>query len=84
MKVIIVHGSNRRDREKLAEGYLPQNKRGWFGWIKEELDKKDIECVTPLMPENWAPVYEKWKERFEKIEISEEDILIGTSAGELL
>jgi predicted alpha/beta hydrolase family esterase len=82
MKVVIVHGSNLKDRENMIKYNLPpQNERDWIGWIKEELKKKEIECVAPLMPENWAPVYEKWKEEFEKIDIKENDILVGWSSG---
>ena len=77
MKVVIVHGSNANDRENMIKYNLPpQNERDWIGWMKEELGKKGIECVAPLMPQNWAPVYEKWKEEFEKIKIGEEDIVI--------
>ena len=81
-KVVIVHGSNSKDKENMIEYNLPpQNERDWIGWMKGELLKKGILCVAPLMPENWAPVYSKWKEEFEKIEIGEKDILIGWSSG---
>ena len=80
MKVVIIHGSNAKEQEKLAKGYYQQNNRGWIPWVREELREKGIECITPLMPESWAPVYEKWKKDFEEINIYEEDILIGTSA----
>lgn len=81
MKVVIVHGSNLRELEKLEEGWPQQNERNWIPWIREELKSRVVECITPLMPESWAPVYEKWKKEFEKIKINEEDILVGTSAG---
>ncbi|MEA3414110.1 MAG: hypothetical protein U9Q99_01110 [Nanoarchaeota archaeon] len=67
MKVIIVHGSNPNDRENIIKYNLPpQNKRDWIAWIKKKLEEKNIECINPLMPENWEPVYEKWKQEFEK------------------
>lgn len=81
MNVVIVHGSNSKDREKIKEGYAPQNKRNWIPWIKEQLEKKGIKCETPLMPENWNPNYQKWKKEFDKINIDENSILIGHSAG---
>ncbi|MDA3837297.1 MAG: hypothetical protein PF542_06790 [Nanoarchaeota archaeon] len=82
MKIVIVHGSNVNDRENMIKYKLsPQNERDWIGWINEELKGRDIECVAPLMPENWAPVYEKWKIEFEKIEFCDDDILVGWSSG---
>ncbi len=81
-KVIIIHGSNKHDRENIMKyNLLSQNERDWIGWIKEELKKRNIECICPLMPENWAPIYGKWKEEFEKISLEENDILIGWSSG---
>ena len=81
MSVVIIHGSNSKEQEKLAKGGLQQNKRNWIPWIKEKLEEKEIECFTPLMPESWAPNYLKWKKEFEKITVDEESILVGTSAG---
>jgi len=81
MNVIIIHGSNPHDKEKLAKGEPPQNKRHWIPWIKEKLEKKDIKVNTPLMPKNWNPKYEEWKKEFEKLDINKETILIGHSAG---
>lgn len=82
MKVVIVHGFNPRDKDRLnSENYVPQNVKNWIPWIKEKLGEKGIECITPLMPESWTPDYNKWKQEFEKIPIDEESILVGTSAG---
>jgi predicted alpha/beta hydrolase family esterase len=80
--VIIVHGTNEKDRENMIKYKLPpQNEREWIGWIKSKLDEKEIMCVAPLMPENWNPKYEDWKKEFEKNNIGENSILIGHSAG---
>lgn len=82
MKVVIVHGSNFKDRENRIKYHLPpQNKRDWISWVKKELEARGIECITPLMPENWNPKYENWKKELEKIKFNEEDILVGHSAG---
>jgi len=81
MNCIIIHGVAFTDREKIKSGALPQNKRHWISWLKEELEKRSIKTDTPLMPENWAPVYEKWKVKFEKSNVNENSILIGNSAG---
>lgn len=55
--------------------------RHWIPWIKKELISNGIKTETPLMPEPWAPVYEKFKEEFEKLKITEDTILIGHSCG---
>ena len=81
MNVVIVHGSNAQDKEKLAQGYPPQNLRNWIPWLKERLEEKEYEVFNPLMPKNWEPIYKEWKEEFEKIPVDEGTILIGASAG---
>jgi len=81
MKVVIVHGSNPIDREKIERGEPPQNLRHWIVWLKEKLEEKGYEVFNPLMPKNWDPNYKEWKEEFEKIPVDEETILIGHSAG---
>jgi len=82
MKVIIVHGSNKNDKENIKKYNLSQqNERDWIGWLKEELQKIKINCFNPLMPKNWAPDYNEWKEEFEKIEVDGESILVGHSLG---
>jgi predicted alpha/beta hydrolase family esterase len=80
--VVIVHGSNEKDKEYMKKYNLsPQNERDWLGWIKDELNERGINCFAPLMPENWDPKYENWKKEFEKYEINENSVLIGHSAG---
>lgn len=53
----------------------------WIPWTKEQLTAHGIKTETPLMPEPWAPDYAKFKKEFEKYEVSENTILIGTSCG---
>ena len=81
MNVIIIHGSNPRDKEKLSKGEPPQNEKHWIPWVKEKLKEKGIKVYTPLMPENWNPKYKDWRKEFEKLDINKNTILIGHSAG---
>ena len=53
----------------------------WIPWLKGELQSKNIEVETPLMPNPWEPVYEDFKAEFEKSSVSEDDVLIGHSCG---
>jgi len=80
MKVIIIHGCPGNEEKALDPEIRTYNKH-WISWTKKELEKKGIETFTPLMPEPWTPDYEKFKEKFEKFEITEDTILIGHSCG---
>lgn len=77
--VVIVHGYNEKEREKIIRGFAPQNERNWVGWAKGQLEKQGINCENPLMPNNMS--YGDWKKVFEKNKIDENSILIGHSAG---
>ena len=79
-KVIIVHGSPIEGEDVLEGPEITYNKH-WMPWLKEELEKKDYEVFTPLMPNPVEPIYEDWKKEFEKISVNEDTILIGHSAG---
>lgn len=78
--VIIVHGSPREDKTK-EKDYIKDSEKGWLGWIKNELKKRDINCKNPQMPTPWSPKYSEWKKEFEKIKLNESSVLIGHSAG---
>ncbi|MCK4650281.1 class I tRNA ligase family protein, partial [Candidatus Pacearchaeota archaeon] len=79
--VVLIHGSNEKDREKIARGFPEQNERNWIPWTKKKLEEKGFVVKNPLMPKSWAPNYEDWKKELEKIDINEDSILVGTSAG---
>jgi len=79
MNVVIVHGSN--INKESAEKGLPENKRHWCFWLQKELEKRGIEVSNKIYPRNWSPIYDDWKEEFEKNKINEESVLIGHSAG---
>jgi len=80
--VVLVHGANIKDRENVRKyGLAPQNERGWFSWIKSELEKRGADVDNPLMPENWDPDYDKWREEFEKLDVGEDSVLVGYSLG---
>jgi predicted alpha/beta hydrolase family esterase len=53
----------------------------WIPWTAKQLTESGIDVATPLMPDPWNPVYEKFKEAFEKCEINENTVLIGHSCG---
>ncbi len=80
MNCIIIHGCP-ADREKAMSPETRTYDKHWMPWLEEKLLAKGVKTERPLMPSPWQPDYEKFKTEFEKYEISEETILIGTSCG---
>ncbi len=77
---IIIHGCP-SDIEKSMNEETRTYDKHWIPWIKEQLTSKNIKVETPLMPTPWKADYLKWKEKFNKLAINENTILIGHSCG---
>ena len=80
MNCIIVHGCP-HDKERAQDPKTSTYSKHWMPWTKRQLEKKGIKTETPLFPEPWKPVYEKFKKEFEKYSVNENTILIGHSCG---
>lgn len=62
----------------------PENRtahKHWIPWIKQQLITRGIPTETPLMPDSWAPDYEKFKSVFERYTVNDDTILVGHSCG---
>lgn len=70
-KVIIVHGYT---------GYPEKN---WFPWLKNELEKKSIEALVPLMPHTEAPQLKEWLPYLQAVvgKADQDTYLVGHSLG---
>jgi len=79
-KCIIIHGCP-SNREQALTFEARTYDKNWIPWIKQELEKINIEVETPLMPTPWAPDYKKFKAEFDKYDVDENTILIGHSCG---
>ena len=68
-RVFIIHG---------WEGKPTSN---WFPWLKEELEKKDYEAITPEMPNSYEPQCSEWVAHLNEIvgTPSPSDYLVGHS-----
>ena len=77
---IIIHGCP-SDKEKAMSPETRTYDKHWMPWTKRTLEAKGIKTFTPLMPEPWEPVYEKFKESFKKHEVNEHTVLVGHSCG---
>jgi predicted alpha/beta hydrolase family esterase len=76
--VVVVHGCPshpENDPEKRTYD------KHWMPWLKKQLNNEGIKVEMPLMPKPWAPVYEDFKQQFEKYQVDEDTILIGHSCG---
>jgi predicted alpha/beta hydrolase family esterase len=77
---IIIHGCP-SNIEKAMDPATRTYDKHWIPWLKQQLEWLGIPTSTPLMPEPWEPVYEKFKAEFEKQSVDENSILIGHSCG---
>ncbi len=77
---IIIHGCP-SDKEKAMDPETRTYDKHWIPWTKKELESRGVKTETPLMPEPWAPVYAAFKNELEKLDITEDTILIGHSCG---
>lgn len=80
MNCIIIHGCP-SNVEKAMDPDKRTYDKHWIPWIKRELEKKRIKVIVPLMPEPWGPNYETWKKIMDKLDINQNDILVGHSCG---
>ena len=69
MNAFIIHG---------IEGHPEEN---WFPWLKEELEKLNMDTIIPKFPNADNPQLNEWLDFFKKFEkeINEETIMIGHS-----
>jgi len=77
---IIIHGCP-GDEEKAMNPKTRTYDKHWIPWIKRQLTKKEINVITPPMPEPWIPDYQKFKNAFQKYNVSKNSVLIGHSCG---
>lgn len=77
---IIIHGCP-SDEEKAMNPETRTYDKHWIPWARKTLEAQGIKTETPLLPEPWAPNYDKFKEEFEKCTVGENTILIGHSCG---
>lgn len=80
MTVYIIHGCP-SDEEKAMNPDTRTYDKHWIPWTKRELETRGFKVATPLMPNPWQPVYESFKNEFEKHSFSKEDMFIGHSCG---
>jgi len=79
---IIVHGKPGKKEQLWRERTNnPNSEAHWLGWLKEQLDNKDIDAENPEMPIPYFPEWESWSKKIDKASINQETILVGHSCG---
>ena len=77
---IIIHGCP-DEKEKAMDPETRTYDKQWLPWTKKQLENRGLKTETPLMPDPWEPIYEKFKNEFEKYQVDENTILISHSCG---
>ncbi|GAF72604.1 unnamed protein product, partial [marine sediment metagenome] len=77
---LIIHGSPDRDKRQ-DKDYVPENRKHWISWLKEKLEGNGYKVHNPQMPTPWQPDYEEWKKQVKDLDINENSIIVGYSAG---
>lgn len=80
MNCIIIHGCP-SDEEKALNPKTRTYDKHWIPWTKKHLEQTGVRTATPMMPEPWNPVYEAFKQEFEKYNVGEDTTLVGHSCG---
>ena len=83
--VILLHGRwpEKIDGKLIVDIPLcnPNNGGNWMGWTKEHLETNGYSVVCPIIPDAWKAPYEEWKAQLDALDINENTILVGLSAG---
>lgn len=67
----------------IVHGYTGYPEKGWFPWLKAELEKLGLEVSVPAMPNTNDPKFEEWLPHLQKTISSpdEDTYLVGHSLG---
>ena len=83
--VVLLHGrfGERINGALIADIPLcdPNNEGNWMGWTKKQLQEKGYAVACPVIADVWKAPYSQWKEELDKMQIDENTILVGLSAG---
>jgi predicted alpha/beta hydrolase family esterase len=78
---ILYHGLQDKN-EYLSSEYPAPGNGHWFPWLQKQLLMRDIYAETPIAADSYRPVYETWKDAFERCDhIGNDTILVGHSCG---
>ncbi|MEK7201821.1 MAG: alpha/beta hydrolase [Patescibacteria group bacterium] len=69
MKVILMHGKDTDPSQK------------WYPWFKGEVEKRDVPCIVPILPDAQDPKIEEWVSTLSQTHPDQETVLIGHSRG---
>jgi len=67
----------------IVHGWGGSIKGDWIPWLADQFKSKDIEAVTPKMPDTDNPKISPWVDKLKEVvgELENNDVLIGHSIG---
>jgi len=80
INAIIIHGLQ-SPKEYFDLGKPSASNAHWLPWLQKQLLVRNILAQTPEMPEPYRPIYDMWRETFERYPINESTVLVGHSLG---
>jgi len=85
---LVIHGCP-FNTEQAMDPVTRTYDKHWLPWLKRQLIANGLPTAAPLMPDPWAPDYQKFKEEFEKYKVDNptikewiNKIIISTSDNE--
>ncbi len=76
----IVHGTC-DPTEYFSDQFPSLTNSHWLPWLQKQLLMHGWQTQTPEMPNACRPVYEEWRELFERMPLGPDSILVGHSCG---
>lgn len=84
-RVVMLHGRwpEKIDGKLIADIPLcnPNNEGNWMGWTKKKLEEAGYRVTCPIIVDAWQAPYSEWKKVIDTLEIDEQTIVVGLSAG---
>jgi len=80
-QVVVVHGCCEIDEMTERNPETRTYDKHWMPWLARQLKDTEFTVITPHMPSPWLPDYEAFKSEFEKLPVTENDVLVGHSCG---
>lgn len=80
-RAIIIHGMlSKQEYYNSTTKDSPSNSH-WLAWLQQQLCQHDILAQAPEMPRPFEPIYDTWRDQFEKLNPKEDTLLVGHSCG---
>lgn len=69
------------DKVVLLHAWGSNPEQAFFPWLKKELENEGLQVKKPILPNAENPDFDEWLAKFEKLNISENTLVVGRSLG---